>query len=131
VSSATDGATGEERPRFLADEGFNMDVTTGLRRHFPAMDILTVQEAGLLHAEDPDLLRAAQRLNRILLSHDIHTMKDHFYALLAQQPAEAHLPGLLLIAQEAPIGKAIEWVAEVWIASQHEEWRDKVEFLPL
>jgi hypothetical protein len=124
-------ANGEERPRFLTDEGFNMAVTTGLRRHYPVMDIITMQEAGLLHAEDPDLLRAAQRLDRIMLSHDTHTMKDHFYTVLAQQPADAHLPGVLLIAQETPIGKAIEWVAEVWIASQHEEWRNKVVFLPV
>jgi hypothetical protein len=62
--------SGEERPRFLTDEGFNMDVTTGLRRHYAAMDILTAQEAALLHAEDPDMLKAAQRLDRILLSHD-------------------------------------------------------------
>jgi hypothetical protein len=102
------GAGVEERPRFLTDEGFNMDVTTGLRRHYPAMDILTAQEAGLLRTADPDMLKAAQRLDRILLSHDTHTMKDHFYTLLAQQPTDAHLPGLLLIAQEAPIGKAIE-----------------------
>jgi Domain of unknown function (DUF5615) len=121
----------EERPRFLADEGFNMDVTTGLRRHYLAMDVVTVQEAGLLHTLDPDLLQAAQRLDRILLSHDTHTMRDHFYALLAQQPVGAHLPGVLLVAQEASVGKAIEWIAEVWLASRHEEWRDRVEFLPL
>jgi hypothetical protein len=58
-------------------------------------------------------------------------MKDHFYTLLPRQPTGAHLPELLLIAQEAPIGKAIEWVAEFWIASQHEEWRDKVQYLPV
>jgi hypothetical protein len=127
VSDAVD----EERPRFLTDEGFNMDVTTGLRRRYPAMDILTVQEAGLLHAADPDVLRAAQRLDRIVLSHDTHTMQDYFYTLLAQQPADIYLPGLMLIAQEASICKAIEWIAEVWIASRHAEWRDKVQFLPV
>jgi hypothetical protein len=95
------------------------------------MDILTTQEAGLLHGEDPDVLLAAQRLDRIVLSHDTHTMKDQFYTLLAQQPAGAYLPGPLLIAQEAPIGKASEWMAEVWIASQHGEWRDKVQVLPV
>jgi|GEM_PF-2467646 hypothetical protein len=29
----------EERPRFLADEGFNMDVTTGLRRAYPENEL--------------------------------------------------------------------------------------------
>jgi hypothetical protein len=38
---------------------------------------------------------------------------------------------VLLVAQQAPIGKAIEWIAEVWGASRHEEWRDQVGRLPL
>jgi hypothetical protein len=59
--------TDEERPRFLADEGFNMDVTAGLRLHYSGIDLLTVQEAGLLHALDPQLLEAARQLDRILL----------------------------------------------------------------
>jgi hypothetical protein len=132
TSVGDEGCEGDEgRPRFLTDEGFNMDVTLGLRRRCPVMDVMTVQEAGLLHIDDHALLQATQRLDRILLSHDTHTMRDHFYAVLAQQPAGTHLPGVLLVAQEAPIGKAIEWIAEVWLASRHEEWRDMVEFLLL
>jgi hypothetical protein len=77
------------------------------------------------------LIQATQRLDRILLSHDTHTMRDHFYTVLAQQPAGTYLPGVLLVTQESPIGQAIEWIAEVWLASRHEEWRDMVEFLPL
>ncbi|HEV8191989.1 MAG TPA: DUF5615 family PIN-like protein [Ktedonobacterales bacterium] len=123
---------GERRPRFLADEGFNMDVTLGLRRRYPAMDVMTVQEARLLHVDDRVLLQATQRnatqrLDRILLSHDTHTMRDHFYAVLAQQPVGVQLPGVLLVAQEATIGQAIEWITEVWLASRHEEWRAMVE----
>lgn len=123
--------TDDERPRFLTDEGFNMDVTTGLRRGYPAMDLMTVQEAGLLRAPDPRLLEEARRLDRILLSHDVHTMPGHFYDLLARMPPGEHLPGVLLVAQEASIGNAIEWIAEVWGASRHEEWRDRVDHLPV
>ena len=130
MTDASDAST-ELRPRFLADEGFNMDVTLGLRRRYPAMDIMTVQEAGLLHVDDRTLLQTTQRLDRILLSHDTHTMRDHFYAVLVQQPPGAHMPGVLFVAQESPVGKAIEWIAEVWVASRHEEWRDMVEYLPL
>lgn len=121
---------GEERPRFLADEGFNMGVTTGLRRAYPEIDLLTVQEVGLAHASDPQILEGTRQLDRILLSHDVHTMPSHFYVLLDQLPPGDHLPGVLLIAQQVPIGKAIEWIAEVWGASRHEEWRDRVDRLP-
>lgn len=122
--------TDEDRPRFLADEGFNMDVTIGLRRAYPEIDVVTVQEAGLLNAPDPHVLEETRRLDRILLSHDMHTMPGHFYTLLAQLSPGEHLPGVLFVAQQAPIGKAIEWIAEVWGASRHEEWRDRVDHLP-
>lgn len=122
---------GEDRPRFLADEGFNQDVTTGLRRHCRGIDLVTVQEAGLVRAADPHLLETARRLDRIVLSHDVHTMPKHFFALLAQLPEGAHLPGLLLTPQRTPVGSAIAWIAEVWLASRHDEWRDRVEYLPL
>ncbi|MGO8947396.1 MAG: DUF5615 family PIN-like protein [Ktedonobacterales bacterium] len=123
--------TDEERPRFLADEGFNMDVTTGLRLRYSGIDLLTVQEAGLLHALDPQLLEAARQLDRILLSHDVHTLPGYYYALLSQLSQDEHLPGILLVVQEAPIGQAIEWIAEIWGASRHDEWRDRVDRLPL
>lgn len=67
-------AEDDERPRFLTDEGFNMEITVGLRRHYPDMDLLTVQEARLLHESDPQLLLETRHLNRILLSHDSHTI---------------------------------------------------------
>lgn len=120
-----------EQPRFLADEGFNMDVTGGLRRSYPELDLLTVQEAGLLHASDPLLLEETRRRDRILLSHDVHTMPGHFYRLLAQLPQGEHLPGIFLVAQAAPVGQAIAWIAEVWGASRHDEWRDRIQRLPL
>jgi hypothetical protein len=122
--------TDEDRPRFLADEGFNRDVATGLRQHYPEIDLVTVQDVGLAHAPDLHVLEATRRLDRILLSHDTHTMPTHFYALQAQLSPGEHLPGVLLVAQRAPIGKAIEWIAEVWGASRHEEWRDRVDYLP-
>lgn len=71
--------TDEERPRFLTDEGFNMEIATGLRRIYPTMDILTAQEAGLLHAPDSQILEETRQLDRILLSHDVHTMPGYFF----------------------------------------------------
>ena len=121
----------EDRPRFLTDEGFNMEITIGLRHHHPGIDLLTVQDAGLLQISDPQLLLETRRFNRILLSHDSHTMPGHFYDALLHLAHGEHLPGVLLVAQDAPIGQAIVWIAEVWGASRHEEWRDQVNRLPL
>ena len=123
--------SGQENPRFLADEDFNMDITKGLRRRYPALDIVTVQEAGLVHAPDQLVLAEARRLDRVLLSHDVHTMPGHFYQALSQLTADEHLPGVLFLAQDAPIGAAIAVIAEVWGASSHDEWRDQISYLPL
>lgn len=121
----------EGRPRFLTDEGFNMAITNGLRQHYPQMDLITLQEARLLHMSDPHLLMLAKQLNRVLLTHDSRTMPGHFYDLLGQlQPGE-HDPGVLLIPQETAVGVAIRWIGEVWEASRHEEWRDAFTWLPL
>lgn len=121
----------DAHPRFLADEGFNMDVAVGLRRRYPGLDLITTQDARLLHAPDQRILDETRRLDRILLSHDVHTMPGYFYQALSHLSADEYLPGVLLIAQEAPIGAAIEWIAEVWGASRHDEWRNRVEFLPI
>jgi hypothetical protein len=80
----------------------------------------------LLHTPDPQLLGATRRIDRVLLSHDVLTIPGHFYELLSQLSHGEHLPGVLLVAQEAPVGQALEWIAEVWGASRHEEWRDRL-----
>lgn len=126
------GALSEkERPRFLTDEEFNMAITDGLRRHYPQMDLLTLQEAHLLHVPDPQLLAVAKQLDRVLLTHDGRTMPSHFYDLLGQLPPGEHHPGVLLAPQETAIGVVINWIGEVWEASRHEEWRDAFTRLPL
>jgi hypothetical protein len=120
-----------ERPRFLTDEDFNQSIVMGLRRARPQMDIPTLQAAGMLHSPDPVVLEFAKEQDRILLSHDLHTMPDHFATLLVGLPAGEHSPGVILVPQETPIGTAIQWILEIWEASRHEEWRDLPTRLPL
>lgn len=77
------------------------------------------------------LLRIAQRFDRITLSHDVNTMPAHFKRLLAELAPDEHSPGVALAVQEASVGDAIEWIAELWVASQHDEWRNLLIWLPL
>ncbi|HEX6121885.1 MAG TPA: DUF5615 family PIN-like protein [Ktedonobacterales bacterium] len=130
-AAGTTSAPSNGPPRFLADENFNHDVIAGLRRAQPAMDILTAPEAGTLHMPDPDVLVWAAAHDRILLSHDKRTMPDHFYQFLAQLAPGEHSPGVLLLAQNLAIGKAIAAVVEIWELSTHQEWRDLLTRLPL
>lgn len=80
---------------------------------------------------DPRVLEYAKELDRILLSHDVHTMPDFFATYLMNLPAGEHHPGIILVAQDAPIGVSILWLLEIWEASRHEEWQDLPTRLPL
>jgi hypothetical protein len=119
------------RPRFLTDEDFNLAIVAGLLRVRPQMDLMTLQDAGMLHASDPQVLAYAKAQDRILLSHDVQTMPNHFATFLMGLPPGEHCPGIMLLAQESPIGSAVQWILEIWEASQHTEWRDVPTWLPL
>lgn len=130
--SASSSPVDDERPRFLTDEDFNLNIVAGLRRVRPQIDILTAQEAVFLHVPDPLLLRYGQEHDRILLSHDMQTMLGHFADFLTSLPSpDQFSPGLILLPQETAVGVAIQWLLEIWEASRHDEWRNLPIRLPL
>ena len=65
--------------RLAADENFNNDVVRGVRRREPAVDILRIQDAGLLGAADPAILEWAAQAGRVLLTHDVATLTRYAY----------------------------------------------------
>lgn len=79
---------GAQRPRFLTDENFNRPIVAGLLRVRPEMDILTIQTAGIFQAPDPQVLLYASEHQRILLSHDLRTMPQHFADFYTGQAVE-------------------------------------------
>jgi len=104
--SIADGAH-DQKPRFLTDVNFNARIVVGLRRIAPTVDLITAQSADFQTTPDPELLAEARKLNRVLLTHDINTMPDHFATFLAGLAAGEHSPGVMLVAQELAIGVAI------------------------
>ena len=121
----------DQKPRFLTDVNVNARIVVGLRRIVPTVDLITAQSAGFHTTPDSELLAEARQLNRILLTHDINTMPDHFASFLASLAEDEHSPGVMLVAQELAIGIAIQELYEVWSCSTHEEWRDLFTYLPL
>ncbi len=112
---------GEAAIRFLADENFNLAIVAGLRRKYPEIDVQTAVEAGLLGQDDPLVLAYAAHQGLILLTYDVHTMQRHLDVFLADG---GHSPGILLLDQHAAIGRAIDYLAIIWGASEPEEWGD-------
>ena len=121
----------EQPPRFLADINFNARIVAGLRRRAPTCDIALAQDIGLGTTPDPALLIEAQRLNRILLTHDVNTMSAHFAAFMSGLPEDASSPGVIALAQSLPVGVAIQALYELWACSVQNEWLNQFTFLPL
>jgi hypothetical protein len=113
--------------RFQADADFNHKVILGLRRREPAVDFQDAHMGGVIGVPDPEVLRKASDLGRVLISHDRQTMPAHFARLLESRSS----PGLVIVPQELEIGAIIEELLLMWAASEAEEWRDKVAYLPL
>ena len=64
-----------DRVRFYTDEHVPLAVTKGLRRR--GVDVLTVQEAGLLGATDKEHLAFARRERRVLFTQDEDFLQLH------------------------------------------------------
>lgn len=114
--------------RLLADENFNGAIVRGLRRRCPQLDLVRVQDVGLLSASDEDVLEWAAREERILLTHDYQTIPKHAFERLSQK---LPLAGVFLCdANSAPLA-VIQDLQLLDECSTNEEWSGQVHYLPL
>ena len=113
--------------RFLADANLNQKIVTGLLLRMPGIDFGMHQDLIPDGMEDPEVLKLGATLGRIIVTHDVRTMPDHFLAFVR----ENHSPGLILVPKRMPIGVAIEELAIIWQASDAEEWLNQMRRLPL
>jgi len=113
--------------KFQADADFNHTIIQALHRREPALDFRTADEAQIRGLPDPEVLAAAAREGRILVSHDHHTMPMHFANFIATQQS----PGVFLLAQDLLIRITVEELLMIWEASEAEEWLNTLQYLPL
>ncbi len=114
--------------RFITDEDFDNDILRGVVLRLPGLDTVRVQDVGLLGKDDSIVLEWAARETRVLLTHDVRTMKHHAYARLT---AGLSMPGVFVVPQSLPIAQAIEEVLLLAECSVDGEWEGQVRFLPL
>ena len=115
------------RIRFQADADFNQNIVRAVKRLQPEIDFQTADEAGLRGLDDLEVLAASAREGRVLVTHDRHTMPQHFAAFVTTQ----HSPGVFILSQYLPIRQAVEELQLIWEASEAEEWIDIIQALPL
>lgn len=68
-----------------------------------------------------------RRKSRVLVSHDRETMPAHFNRFIVDSVSA----GVLIVSQSLPIRDAIEEILLVWAASDGDEWRNGLVFLPI
>jgi Domain of unknown function (DUF5615) len=115
------------RVRFQADADLDGRILRGLRRGVPEIDIRTAADAALAGLKDQEVLRIAGDAGRILVSQDRRTMPAHF----ARFSVGAQSPGLILLREAISIATDIEELALIWSASEAEEWKGRLIWIPL
>jgi hypothetical protein len=75
--------------------------------HVPGIDLVRVQDVGLMHTPDPSILEYAASQHRVIVTHDRNTMTAHAQDRLDQGLSMA---GLIVLDQFINIGKAIQEV---------------------
>ncbi len=115
--------------RLLIDENFDHDIVRGLHLQCTdEIDVMLSRVAGLTGAKDSEVLAWAASEERILLTHDRKTIPRHAYQRL--QNAES-MPGVFVVPQSVPIGKAIDELVLILRCSQQSEWQNIVQFIPV
>jgi hypothetical protein len=116
------------KPRFQADNDLRSSIRTGVLRREPSVDFQSALAAGLDGLSDPEVVRLAMAQGRILISHDENSMTGYFSDFLASGSGS---PGVMMVPQGSPVGAVIESILLVWIASEADEWIDRIVWLPI
>lgn len=114
--------------RFLVDENVDNAIVDGLLSLIPALDIIRVQEVGLVSTDDRIILERAAQDGRILLSRDRRTMINYAFERVRRGQ---RMSGVFIVRDTTPIGQVIEELQVIAEASHENEWENRVAYLPL
>jgi hypothetical protein len=113
--------------RFQADADLNHIIMKATLRREPSIDFQTAHTAGLVGLRAPEVLALGAHVGRILVTHDRKTMPTHFAAFIRHTTSS----GVIVIPQTLPVRAAVEDLLLIWTASDAEEWRNRIQVLPL
>jgi predicted nuclease of predicted toxin-antitoxin system len=116
------------RIRIFADNNFHRAILLGVIQRIIDIDVETARQAGLETASDEVILEYAATQNRVLLTHDAASMTVAAYNRLQQGKSS---PGVIIVPQYLNIGRAIDEIATVLVASLPGELENRVIWLPL
>lgn len=115
------------RPRFLADEDLHGDIVRAVRRLSPTIEISTVVKEGWRSASDAEVLEAAWNDRWLLVSHDVNSLRAEAERRIVNGQG---IHGLFLSAQHNTVRDVAKALVLIGEASEFDEWRDLVTFIP-
>ena len=116
--------------RYLLDEHVDPRLRTQLIRQVPGLVVWMIGDPGAPRrgTSDPDILLWCEANGFTLVTSNRRSMPGHLQAHLA---AGRHVPGILVLPPDMTIGVVLEQLLLVWGASEAEEYRDLLLYLPL
>jgi predicted nuclease of predicted toxin-antitoxin system len=118
--------------KFQADEDLHQDLVRAVRQHNSEIDFKTSHESNLRGALDPEVLDFAAREGRVLVSHDLRTMREHFAQFINTKTCA----GVILIPQKIVFqrelfNQAVDELILIWEASEAEEYLNRILIIPM
>jgi hypothetical protein len=113
--------------RFQADADLNEIILLAVVRHQPEIDFRTATAAELAGVDDLEVLERCVREDRVLVTHDRKTMPRHFYKFIEQNESR----GVIVVPQSLSVSAASADLILIWSATEAEEWKNRITFLPL
>jgi len=113
--------------RLLTDENFNGAILRGLIRRLPELNLVRVQDVGLMNADDPTILEWAAREERIFLTHDVATITMYAYERINKG---LPMPGVVEVIATASMGRILDDLELFVQCSLPEEYDGRILFIP-
>ncbi len=113
--------------RFQADADLNEVIVKAVLRREPSIDFRPARVAGLTGLPDENVLALAATSGRLLVTHNRRTMPGHFGRFIAANTS----PGVLIVPQSMPAQQVADELLLVLMASDAEEWNNRIAVLPL
>ena len=112
----------------LADENLDGKIVRGVLRRVRSVDIVRLQDVGLIGADDPTALVWAADQGRVLITHDVETLTRFAFERI---DTGLPMPGVIETSASFAIGKAVEDLALMLECLTTGELENQVVCIPL
>jgi len=116
--------------RYLLDEHMDTALRVQLLRRVPELVVWMIGDPGAPHygTLDPDILLWCEANSFMLVTRNRQSMPVHLQEHLA---AGHHVPGIFVVPPQMTMGSLMDQLLLAWGASEAEEYRDLLRYLPL